>query len=58
VLIAAKIEAKICESDSGGRRDDGRKNEFSALIIAKMAIKVCESDSRPCGGEGEKVGSV
>ena len=27
------------------RRDDGRKNEFSALIIAKMAIKICESNS-------------
>ena len=36
---------KICEPDSGVRRDDGRKNEFSALIIAKMAIKICESDN-------------
>jgi hypothetical protein len=33
---------KICAYDSGVRRDDGRKNEFSALIIAKMAAKMCE----------------
>ena len=26
------------------RRDDGIRNEFSALIIAKMAKKICESD--------------
>ena len=32
---------KICAYDSGVRRDDGRKNECSALIIAKMAIEIC-----------------
>jgi hypothetical protein len=35
----------MCAYDSGVRRDDGRKNEFNALIIAKMAAKMCESDS-------------
>jgi hypothetical protein len=29
----------------GIRRDDGRENEFNALIAAKMAAKICESDS-------------
>jgi hypothetical protein len=35
----------MCESDSGVRRDDGRKNEFNTLIAAMIAAKMCESDS-------------
>jgi hypothetical protein len=35
----------MCESDSGIRRDDGRKNEFSALIIEKMAAKDGSKDA-------------
>jgi hypothetical protein len=35
----------MCAYDSGVRRDDGRKNEFSTLIIAKMAAKMCAYDS-------------
>jgi hypothetical protein len=29
----------------GFRRDDGRENEFNALIAAMIAAKICESDS-------------
>jgi hypothetical protein len=39
----------MCESNSGKRRDDGKKNEFSALIIAKMAVKICAYDGTPAG---------
>ena len=41
----------ICAYDSDVRRDDGRENEFNALIAAKMAAKICESDS--CREEGK-----
>jgi hypothetical protein len=34
------------------RRDDRRKNEFSALIIAKVAAEICESDSGLRGDDG------
>jgi hypothetical protein len=44
----------MCAYDSGVRRDDGRKNEFNALIIAKMAAKMCESYSGERRDDGRK----
>jgi hypothetical protein len=42
----------------GVRRDDGRENEFSALIIAEMAMKICRSDSGVRRDDGKKISEL